>query len=232
MEAAMREQGPLEEQFSGTARLFPLPSLVLFPSVIQPLHIFEPRYRQMMADALVGDRLLALVLLRPGWEEDYHLRPAVHPVACLGRITSEQELPDGRYNLLLSGLSRIRIVEELPADRLYRVARAELLCDRNPSAAAESELRQELSRRAPAWFGAHGALDQVRQLLQGELPLAALCDIFSFILPLEIEFKQALLEELDVAVRVRRLLARMDGQPPLVLPKSAERKFPPEFSLN
>ena len=228
----MREQEPREEQFSGTARLFPLPSLVLFPSVIQPLHIFEPRYRQMMADALASDRLLALVLLRPGWEEDYHLRPAVHSVACLGRITSEQELPDGRYNLLLNGLSRIRIVEELPADRLYRVARVELLCDRNPSAAAECELRQELSRRAPAWFGAHGALEQVRQLLQGELPLAALCDIFSFILPLEVEFKQALLEEADVAVRVRRLLAYMDEQQPSVLPKSAERKFPPEFSLN
>ena len=62
----MSEDAPLN-QFCGTARLFPLPNLVLFPSVIQPLHIFEPRYRQMMADALDGDRLLALVLLKPGW---------------------------------------------------------------------------------------------------------------------------------------------------------------------
>ena len=218
-------QGPLEE-FSGMARLFPLPNLVLFPSVIQPLHIFEPRYREMMADALKGDRLLALVLLRPGWEEEYHLRPPVHEVACLGRITNEQRLADGRYNLLLHGLSRVRVVKEMADDRSYRVARVELLHDRRPAAAEEAELRGELGRRAPDWFSGHAALEQVRELLQGDLPLAVVGDIFSFILPLEVELKQELLAEVDVSVRVRRLLAHMGEQPP------AERRFPPEFSLN
>src|SRR5690349_8612910 len=84
--------------FSGTARLFPLPNLVLFPHVVQPLHIFEPRYRQMMADALEDDRLLALVLLSPGWAEDYHQAPAIEPLACLGRIVNEEKQLDGRYN--------------------------------------------------------------------------------------------------------------------------------------
>jgi Lon protease-like protein len=224
----MSEEAPLSE-FCGTARLFPLPNLVLFPSVIQPLHVFEPRYRQLMADALEGDRLLALVLLRPGWEEEYHLRPPVHEVACLGRITNEQCLADGRYNLLLHGLCRIHLLEELPDDKLYRSARAELLRDRVPAAAEEDALRQELAGHAPAWFGAHGALEQVRQLLQSDLPLGTLCDIFSFILPLEMDFKQGLLEELDVARRARRLMARLDEQHP---PKSVERKFPPEFSVN
>src|ERR1700752_3118620 len=98
------------EHFSGTARLFPLPNLVLFPSLLQALHIFEPRYRQMTADALAGDRLIAMVLLRPGWEADYDGRPPVHEVACLGRIAAEQRLPDGRFNLQLRGLSRARIV--------------------------------------------------------------------------------------------------------------------------
>jgi len=212
--------------FSGTARLFPLPNLVLFPSVIQPLHIFEPRYREMMADALEGDRLLALVLLRSGWEEEYHLRPPVHEVACLGRITNEQRLADGRYNLLLHGLGRIRVVEEVTDDRPYRVARVELLTDRCPPASEEDELRGELGRRAPAWFSGHSALEQVRELLQGELPLAVVGDIFSFILPLEVEAKQELLAELDVAARVRRLLSHMGEKPP------AERRFPPEFSPN
>src|SRR5262245_20349927 len=89
------------EGFAGLARLFPLPNLVLFPHVIQPLHIFEPRYRQLLADALVDDRLMAMALLQPGWEKDYHQRPPIHPVVCLGRIFKEEKLADGRYNLLL-----------------------------------------------------------------------------------------------------------------------------------
>src|SRR5438067_1250715 len=185
----MTEEPLSLKNFRGTARLFPLPNLVLFPSVIQPLHVFEPRYRQMLADALADDRLLALVLLRPGWEEDYHLRPPVHPVACLGAITNEERLADGRYNLLLRGLCRVHIVEELPPERLYRSARVELLHDTPVAAGLECQLREGLAGRVPAWFAGHGgALEQARQLLQSSLSLAALCDIFSFALPLETEF--------------------------------------------
>src|SRR6516162_1515926 len=111
--------------FGGTARLFPLPNVVLFPQVVQPLHIFEPRYRQMTADALADDRLIAPVLLRPGWEADYEGQPAIYSVLCLGRVVAEQRLPDGRFNLLLRGLSRCRIVQELPGEKLYRSARVE-----------------------------------------------------------------------------------------------------------
>src|SRR5580700_9155649 len=96
------------EGFSCTARLFPLPNLVLFPHVIQPLHVFEPRYRQLMEDALQADRLMAIALLQPGWEEDYHQRPPIHPVVCIGRIFKEERLEDGRFNLLLQGLCRAR----------------------------------------------------------------------------------------------------------------------------
>src|SRR3954453_7814780 len=110
--------------FSGMARLFPLPNLVFYPQVMQPLHIFEPRYRQMTADALAGDRRIALVLPRPGWEADYAGAPAVHAVACLGTVVADHQLEDGRYNLLLRGDRRIRIEAELPHDRLYRLARA------------------------------------------------------------------------------------------------------------
>src|SRR5205085_1976564 len=94
------------KQFSGMARLFPLPNVVLFPQVVQPLHIFEPRYREMTADALADDRLIAMALLQPGWEADYEGRPPIHPICCLGRIFAEKHLPDGRYNLLLRGLTR------------------------------------------------------------------------------------------------------------------------------
>src|ERR1700692_4837672 len=98
--------------FAGTVRLFPLPNLVLFPHVMQPLHIFEPRYRQMAADALAGDRLIAPVLLQTGWEADYEGRPAIYSMACLGRIVAEQRLDDGRFNLLLRGICRARLSKE------------------------------------------------------------------------------------------------------------------------
>src|ERR1700693_6078222 len=98
------------KNFGGSARLFPLPNVVFFPQVMQPLHIFEPRYRQMTADALAGDRLIALVLPKPGWEPDYAGSPSVHSVACLGKIVADQLVEDGRYNILLRGLGRIQIL--------------------------------------------------------------------------------------------------------------------------
>src|SRR5215469_8637081 len=86
--------------FAGTVRLFPLPNLVLFPHVMQPLHIFEPRYRNLLEDALAADRLIAMALLEPGWESDYEGRPPLGTMACLGRVATHHRLPDGTYNLL------------------------------------------------------------------------------------------------------------------------------------
>ena len=97
-------------EFSGRVRLFPLPNLVLFPHVMQPLHVFEPRYRCLLEDSLASDRLIAMALLAPGWENDYEGRPPLYPMACLGRVTSFHRLDDGTYNLLLLGLHRVRLV--------------------------------------------------------------------------------------------------------------------------
>jgi Lon protease-like protein len=219
------------DDFRGIARLFPLPDLVLFPAVVQPLHIFESRYRQMMADALEGDRLLAMVLLRPGWEDDYHQRPPVHPVACLGRIFNEQRLAGGKYNLLLHGLRRIRITSELPPDRPFREAHVQLLEDVPCTAAQEVQLRADMESVLPPFLAAHGgATAQARKLLESELPLGTLCDIFCSALPLESAFKQQLLEELSVRRRLRRLLGLLrDLGPPQ---PSEQRRFPPDFSVN
>jgi hypothetical protein len=104
--------------------LFPLPTVVLFPNVFLPLHIFEPRYRQMVADALAGDRIIGMVLLRPGYEDDYDGRPPVYDTGCSGLITHAEKLDDGRYNLILRGIEKFTISgEEAPAaGRLYRSA--------------------------------------------------------------------------------------------------------------
>jgi Lon protease-like protein len=108
--------------------LFPLPNVVLFPGVFLPLHVFEARYRAMVADALEGDRVIGMVLLRPGWEPDYEGRPPVYETGCAGLITHVEQLPDGRYNLVLKGLSRFRIVDE-DRDGPYRVAKVAPVAD-------------------------------------------------------------------------------------------------------
>src|SRR5579871_4611592 len=168
----------LPENFSGLARLFPLPNIVLFPSMIQPLHIFEPRYRELMADALRDDRLIAMATLKPGWESDYHKSPPVYPVICIGRILKEESLPDGRYNFLLHGLSRARILDEVPTGKAYRTARVQLLEEISvDSPTVERDLRQRLSERMNAWFATKSAaLAQLRELLESSLPLGTLCD--------------------------------------------------------
>jgi Lon protease-like protein len=206
----------------GVIRLFPLPNLVLFPGAVQPLHIFEPRYRQMTADALAGDRLIALVLPRPGWEPHDAGTPALHPVACVGRILAEQSLADGRYNILLRGLRRVRIQEEMPQPQLYRVAQVEVLDE--ISCPDEADGRARLREQAAHWFESQSELrDRFVELIDGQLGLGALVDLVTFALPLDAEFKQTLLEELDVARRLEALLRHLGGP---------RRGFPPDFSAN
>lgn len=108
--------------------IFPLPNVVLFPSALLPLHIFEPRYRAMVADALEGERLIGMVMLRPGWEPHYEERPDVYPIGCAGFITHADRLPDGRFNVMLRGMEKFRILGERPAREgieRYRIARVE-----------------------------------------------------------------------------------------------------------
>lgn len=107
-----------------TIPIFPLPNVVLFPNVFLPLHIFEPRYKQMVDDALNGDRIIGMMLLRPGWERDYEGRPPVYPVGCAGVITHAERLPDGRFNIVLRGMEKFRVTGE-EADRAYRLAHVE-----------------------------------------------------------------------------------------------------------
>jgi Lon protease-like protein len=217
--------------FCGRARLFPLPNLVFFPQVVQPLHIFEPRYRAMTADALAGDRLIALVLLRPDWEKDYDGRPAIYPVACLGKIVAEQRLEDGRYNLLLGGLARVRIGRELNDGRSFRTAEVQLLHEVGVGGAQRHELRQRLVEAVLKRFAADkGMRREMKKLLRGKVALGGLADILTFALPLGPEVKQRQLEELDVAARVEALISHL-GEPPPAVP-APDRKFPPDFSVN
>jgi uncharacterized protein len=111
-----------------TIPIFPLPNVVLFPGTYLPLHIFEPRYRAMVKDAIASDRIIGMVLLRPGFEASYAGRPPVYPIGCAGLITHSEPLPDGRFNIVLRGLEKFRMTGE-EAGQPYRVAQVEGLTE-------------------------------------------------------------------------------------------------------
>lgn len=220
---------PLPPDFDGTVRLFPLPTLVMFPGVVQGLHIFEPRYRQMTADALSTDQLIAMVLLRPGWEEGYDGAPAIEPVACVGRIAWSEHLDDGRYNLRLRGLCRVRILDEVPTDRLYRTARVGRVVESAPTDLDELRaLRRSLAEVVlPRFEGNAAAHKQVGELFAGETPLGQVCDLLSYAMPMDTAVKQALLAEPDAG---RRAAAITEVLRPFT--NLGARGFPPKFSPN
>lgn len=232
----MNEDKAALQEFSGTARLFPLPNLVFFPHALQPLHIFEPRYRQMTADALAGDKLIALVLLQPGWEKTYESSPQLHSMACLGRVVADQLMPDGRYNLLLRGLSRVRIIEEAPLEKLYRSAHVEVVADRCTAPLdIVMDLRHQLEEKILARFHDGPIAKQLNELFHSELSLGTLCDVLTFALPVPIEWKQMILEERNEDVRANMLLEGFEMiTPPKigVIGGNPNRKFPPDFSSN
>jgi len=109
-----------------TIPIFPLEVAMLFPGVSRPLHIFEPRYRAMVADALKGDRLIGMTTLKPGFEADYTGRPPIYEIGCAGVITEAEELPGGRYNIVLRCLVKFRVTSE-DQSRPYRLAHVEAI---------------------------------------------------------------------------------------------------------
>lgn len=132
----------------GALPLFPLPAAVLLPYEFVPLHVFEPRYRALAKEVLSQEKPLALAQLAPGWEGSYEGRPAVEPVCGVGIVAQSRALPDGRYNLVLRGVARARIEEELPPERPFREVRATLLEDRYPPGGPEAlePLTEEVRR--------------------------------------------------------------------------------------
>jgi Lon protease-like protein len=129
--------GPVEGPIKVKISIFPLPGVVLLPGTLLPLHVFEPRYRAMVADALEGDRRIGMAMLKPGREVSDE-PPPVLPIGGAGRIVESEELPDGRYNIVIEGEFRYRIVDETPPAP-YRVAKVDLLATtpfREPADAA------------------------------------------------------------------------------------------------
>ena len=183
--------------------IFPLQT-VFFPRTHLPLHIFEPRYRKMTADCIEHALPMAVVLARPG--EDLMGHAEVFPVAGVGMIERHERLADGRYNLVLRGVARMRIVEELP-HRPYRVVRARPLEDRWPAGGAaalttDAETLTACVTRLASFIGeAPVAADVMRRVRASQDP-AMLADTIASLFVEDGVTRQTLLEELDVARRL------------------------------
>jgi Lon protease-like protein len=170
-----------------------------------PLHIFEPRYRKMVADAMDGHRTVGMILLRPGWEKDYHGRPPVFASGCAGRIETCEALPDGKYNIVLRGLSRFRVVDE-HAGEPYRLATVEPL----PETVEEGTAHLEDARRRVLAAIGKAADGPSIMVLNSDLPHAVFVDALSQSLPLAGIERQSLLDCDTVSGRYARLLEILD----------------------
>ena len=222
------------ERFTGIAPLFPLPSVALLPHVVQPLHVFEERYRQLTEQALSGTKLVAMAVLQPGWEARYERNDLpLHPVVCLSQIEVDQRLPDGRYVLLLRGLVRARVISEMPATRPFRQARLQLLPDvySPPPMIDRPRRRRELLELFLQLNPGCGELADLPLVVDGELSLGALCDVLSFAAGLETVEMLELLHEPRIDVRSDLLLDMLRRRVRAAGSNSA-REFPPVFSWN
>ena len=184
--------------------LFPLPNVVLFPRTPLPLHVFEPRYRRMVADALESDRMIGMVLLKDGWEEDYYANPPIHSVGCVGKITHARKLEDGRFNILLQGLHPFEVREEVVV-RGYRRARVLYRNGAGPRS-LPSELRKELDRVLSGYI--HRLPEESASLSLFKAPAEdeGRVQTLSSLLPFTIVEKQFLLESENLVQQCKRLL--------------------------
>jgi|SRR5688572_24612610 Lon protease-like protein len=192
--------------------LFPLPNIVFFPHTRLPLHVFEPRYRQMVQDALEADERFGIVLLRPGWESDYFGAPAVYDCGTIGTIEQAVPLEDGRYNIVVRGDIRFRILDEVSRVP-YRTARVIAEPDAAPGlteAYAQREWLAEVSRQYLQYLPDQSAVPEIETV-----SLDALTNALIMSLNLDMEEKQKLLELRDVIARAEQvgteLTSRMES---------------------
>lgn len=174
-----------------------------------PLHIFEPRYRQMITDALAGEARFGIVLLRPGWQTDYYGAPPVYPYGTVGAIEQAVTLQDGRFNILIRGDVRFRIVDEVSRDpyRTARVIAQPETVSRAEEAYAQREWLADLSRQYLEYLPNQTPVPEIETV-----GLEALTNALIMSLNLQSEEKQKLLEVDDLLKRAERVGAELSNR--------------------
>jgi Lon protease-like protein len=195
--------------------LFPLDNVVLLPGVVLPLHVFEPRYRQLAASVIAGDRQIGMIAVRPEHAHEMAGDPPLYGVGCAGFVTEHRRLPDGRYQMLLQGTQRFRVAREAPreGERLYRIAEIEPLEDDPGDATRNGELRgraiELLIRLTERSLEAGQALDTERLRA---LDVGRFANVISQSVNLPTPEKQSLLEADTLTERLDRLVGALDFQ--------------------
>lgn len=218
--------------FSGVAPLFPLPGATLFPHVVQPFHMFEPRYRQLAGDVVAGDKLIAIGILQPGHPELYTTKSApIYETVCLGHVTDSEELADGRFNLVINGLSRATVVSEPSTPELYRKVELDLLSEHDDQVdQAEAERRRRsLIDRFETFHPQIAQHPAVRKTLESVLPVGVLCDFIAHVSDIDTEIAAQVLAELDIFERANLIENWLTGQN---AGRPTDLPFPPKFSEN
>jgi uncharacterized protein len=214
----------LEAQDLAELSIFPLPSVALFPGAALPLHVFEPRYRELVHEALAGRKIMAVARLQPGFEQDYEGRPPVFEVCGVGAIESHSERKDGRLDIILRGLARVRIVEELPPLRTFRRVRAVRLVEPTPDPALVAAwqrklgaLWQQLSPHLPE------SVRDLAALTRDTEGPSAYSDRLAAALVADPEASRELLDELDPGERLRLLAGRVQELVDALTPRSVAK---------
>ncbi|TWT69833.1 LON peptidase substrate-binding domain-containing protein [Crateriforma conspicua] len=205
----------LPDDFDQRVRMFPLPELVVFPHAMQPLHIFEPRYCDMLRDALASDHLIAMATVKSGQSIDLKsakppvVGPAVEDTLCIGRIVSHTELEGDRHNILLVGMKRATMIDEIDNGRTFRTASVDVMDDYYPPAnvALRNELKDDLLRAFASIIPQSANVQKnLHDLMAGQMTLGPITDIISYTMPFEVDEKIQLLAEPDVDKRAALLI--------------------------
>jgi Lon protease-like protein len=188
--------------------VFPLPEYVLFPQTLIPFHIFEPRFRQLVADCMSDGRLIVVAGLQPGWEADYFGAPPVHAVAGIGKIVNEERFEDGRFNIFVHCLGRVRILETLRTEP-YRMARAEVVPDLPVAVGDAGRVRDAVERLRSCVVGLASRIEEEARTLSKVLGSTedpgVLTNRLAAIMVGDPRVRQELLEERSPLARVERL---------------------------
>ena len=218
-----------DEEFTGAARLFLVRDLVLFPNVVQALHVDEPRQRQLVEDALRTDSLITMATWVPGPGEAGAIASAV----CLARVISHREHGDGTAEILVLGLRRAVITKSISSSKLYREAQIELLPEATTCPPKAEKFCLQLAACARDALSGWPCGELLRKTMMEQSNLAVMTDLLGYWLPLTVTQKLRLLREARVLRRVGALMAYLRRLPKAQAecPRSQDR-FPPSFSVN
>ncbi|MFQ6608502.1 MAG: LON peptidase substrate-binding domain-containing protein [Fidelibacterota bacterium] len=195
-------------EFSDRVPIFPLPDVVFFPHTFLPLHIFEERYRTMVADVSSGDKLICMTLLKPGYKKDYKGSPPIYSIGTLGYMPLKKSRPDGTYDILLVGMDKVKI-KEIPSDTPYRMALVETLKDEVGE--SDPTILQEKIFQQFDIEGSDNLIAAATRFFREGLDFEMAVNLIITHLAIKLQEKQKLLELNNLSLRAKVLLQYLES---------------------